>query len=87
MRLTRVNLIHSHLSKRRQPKDSQFCVFGGFLSGFGRSLWFWYVSCVVISYGLCGVVVSWCAGFVVRWFLSSTVVLRWYGGSKVVRWF
>ena len=44
-------------------------------------------SCVVISYGLCGVVVSWCAGFVVRWFLSSTVVLRWYGGSKVVRWF
>ena len=44
-------------------------------------------SCVVISYGLCGVVVSWCAGFVVRWFLSSTVVLRWYGGSKVVWWF
>ena len=38
MRLTRVNLIHSHLSKRRQSQDSQFCVFGWFLSGFGESL-------------------------------------------------
>ena len=44
-------------------------------------------SCVAISYGLCHVVVPWCGSFFVRWFLSSTVVLRWYGGSKVVRWF
>ena len=41
----------------------------------------------VVSFGFCRVVVPWCGSFVVRWFLSSTVVLRWYGGSKVVRWF
>ena len=59
------------------------------------SKWLWLVIIVlglycwaVVSFGFCRVVVPWRGSFVVRWFLSSTVVLRWYGGSEVVlRWY
>ena len=43
--------------------------------------------CAVVSFGLCCVVVPWCSSFIVRWFSSGMVVLRWYGGSMVVRLF